>query len=195
MDDKVLSKGERVPEQFPTALYAGRLIPWKGVSLAIRAVALKQEWRLLICGDGPDTRRLQRLARELRVEDRVSFLGLIPRVEMLKLMSEQTDVFIFPSLHDEAPWVVAEAVTLGIPVVCLDLGGPPVLTESGGTAVPALGTGPGLAKRLAEELDLEKLTAIRASNEDNGRLRLSRRIEQLEVVLRQEGFLPDHAGH
>jgi glycosyltransferase involved in cell wall biosynthesis len=49
-------------------------------------------------------------------------------------MREEADVFLFPSLHDEGSWVVAEAVASGLPVVCLDRGGPPVL---GGRAVHA----------------------------------------------------------
>src|SRR5581483_1101593 len=34
---------------------------------------------------------------------------------------------IFPSLHDDSPWTVVEALAAGLPVVCLDIGGPPAL--------------------------------------------------------------------
>ena len=50
----------------PTALFAGELIPLKGVALAIRAIALAPEWRLLICGKGADERRLRAMADRLR---------------------------------------------------------------------------------------------------------------------------------
>jgi len=193
MEDEISSTGEHAEGLPPTALYAGRLIPWKGVSLAIRAVTQRAEWRLLICGVGPDQRRLQRLANELQVEHRVSFLGLLQRDDLFKLMKEQADVFLFPSLHDDAGWVVAEAVTIGIPVVCLNLGGPPMLIGQSGVALPAVGAGTRLAERIAEELDVEKLTAIRDSHPD-GRLRFTHRLEQLASLLREEGFLPDHAG-
>jgi glycosyltransferase involved in cell wall biosynthesis len=42
-------------------------------------------------------------------------------------MREEADVFVFPSLHDQAPLVVAEAATAGLPVVCLDRGGAQLL--------------------------------------------------------------------
>jgi glycosyltransferase involved in cell wall biosynthesis len=107
----------------PTALYAGELIPLKGIALAIRAIARTHDWRLLICGKGRDEPRLQAIARRLGVEGRVRFLGQVPRDEVLRLMAEDADVLLFPSLHDEGPMVVAEALTVGLPVVCLDRGG------------------------------------------------------------------------
>ena len=49
------------------------------------------------------------------------------------------DAFLFPSLHDSASFAVAEAVSLGVPVVCLDRGGPPEVARVpiAGVAVPA----------------------------------------------------------
>ena len=122
------------PQDRPTAMFAGRLLPLKGAWLAIRAMVELPEWHLLICGDGPDGSRLRALARECGVASRVTFVGWQPRAEVFRLMLEEADVFLFPSLHDEGSWVVAEAVACGLPVVCLDRGGPPVL---GGTPVHA----------------------------------------------------------
>jgi glycosyltransferase involved in cell wall biosynthesis len=118
----------------PRALFAGVLSPWKGASLAVRAVALLPHWRLLICGDGPDADRLESLVRRLGIADRVTFLGWQPRSELWRLMRDEADVFLFPSLHDEAGWVIVEARAAGLPVVCLDRGGPPVLGGHGVTA-------------------------------------------------------------
>ena len=44
-------------------------------------------------------------------------------------------MFLFPSLHDEAPWSVAEALSCGLPVACVDRGGPPVVAGAAGVAV------------------------------------------------------------
>lgn len=112
-----------------TALYAGRLLPLKGVSLAIDTIALLPDWQLVICGEGPDERRLRERAQR-RAPGRVTFLGWLPRVELLRLMREDAGVFLFPSLHDEGCWTAAEAGALGLPVVCLDLGGPPLLASA-----------------------------------------------------------------
>jgi glycosyltransferase involved in cell wall biosynthesis len=118
------------PHDGRVALYAGRLLPWKGIALAIRALSLLPEWRLLVCGTGPDERRLRDIASRAGVADRATFLGWLPRDELLQLMRE-SDVFLFPSLHDEGGWVIAEALACGLPVVCLDRGGPSVLTGWG----------------------------------------------------------------
>jgi len=110
----------------PTAFFAGRLLAWKGLALALRAVAVLPEWRFVICGTGPDEARLRRLARRLGVEPRVEFLGWRPREEVIRLL-EKADVFLYPSLHDEASFAVVEASSGGLPVLCLDRGGPPLL--------------------------------------------------------------------
>jgi glycosyltransferase involved in cell wall biosynthesis len=110
-----------------TALFAGRLVPWKGAALAVRAIALCPGWRLVICGEGPESERLGRLAQQLKIADRVELRGWRPREELLQILREETDVVLFPSLHDEGGWAVAEAVAAGVPVVCLGRGGPPVL--------------------------------------------------------------------
>src|SRR6185503_12733867 len=116
-----------------TALYAGRLIPLKGVPLALEAIAILPSWRLVILGDGPEEGRLRREAQRLRIADRVEFRGMQTRDEVMRVMREEADVLVFPSFHDEGSLAVVEAVATGLPVVCLDRGGPPTL---GGTAVP-----------------------------------------------------------
>jgi glycosyltransferase involved in cell wall biosynthesis len=115
----------------PVALFSGRLLPWKGVSLAIRAIARLPDWRLIICGEGPDEARLRGLCRELGVEERVDFRGWMPRAQLHDLMRRDVSVFVFPSLHDEGGWVVAEAAAQGLPVVCVRRGGPPLLRGTG----------------------------------------------------------------
>jgi glycosyltransferase involved in cell wall biosynthesis len=111
----------------PTLLFAGRLLPWKGVSLGLEALKLLPEWQLIICGSGPDETRLRRLAKRWGLLHRTEFRGWVRRSELARAMREEADVFLFPSLHDDAPLVVAEATAAGLPVVCLDRGGPPLL--------------------------------------------------------------------
>lgn len=134
-----------------TALFAGRLVSWKGAALALRAVAASAEWRLIVCGTGPDERRLRRLARRLELDGRVDFRGWESRAEVLRTMSEKADVLLFPSLHDDSPLVVTDALASGVPVICLDRGGPPVLAGNAGRA--AGGTDPvtELVRLLASE--------------------------------------------
>jgi glycosyltransferase involved in cell wall biosynthesis len=69
---------------------------------------------------------------ETGVDRRVEFRGWVSREEVQRTMREEAEVFLFPSYRDQAPLAVAEAVGVGLPVVCLDRGGAPLL---GGTAV------------------------------------------------------------
>jgi glycosyltransferase involved in cell wall biosynthesis len=152
--DQLPRAGERGPRASRNsgsqrvALYAGRLLPWKGVALALHALTLLPNWRLIICGGGPDEARLRRLTARLGLLTRVQFLGWLPRDHLLHLMWRESDVLLLPSLHDEGGWVVAEALSNGLPVVCLDRGGPPVL---GGIPVPIDGV-EGTIRQLAGAL-------------------------------------------
>jgi glycosyltransferase involved in cell wall biosynthesis len=126
-DGPAVSVSDDAPDERPLALFAGRLMPLKGVVLALEAMRLLPGWRFLICGSGPDEARLRRLATQLGLDDRIEFRGWVPRPEVLALM-RRADVLLFPSFHEEAGWAVAEALTTGLPVVCLDRGGPVALS-------------------------------------------------------------------
>ena len=144
----------RMPEAgaAPRAVYAGRLLAWKGLRLAVDALRRPEAaaWQLDVYGKGPERERLEALVRQWGVADRVRFHGHRPRDEVLAALSS-ADVFLFPSLHDAAGWSVAEAAALGCPVVCLDLGGPPALLGPGdGVVVPAEGN---VVAALAAALD------------------------------------------
>jgi glycosyltransferase involved in cell wall biosynthesis len=124
--------------QAPRLLFVGRLASWKGCGLAIRALArLRQRGlraRLTVLGDGPEEGKLEQLAASLGVADAVDFHGRVSRQETLRQYGEH-DVFLFPSLHDSGGIAVLEAMYLGLPVVCLDLGGPALAVGDAGIRV------------------------------------------------------------
>lgn len=117
-------------------LCIGRLLPWKGWALAIAALAhTSPSTSLQFFGVGQDLRRLRMLAKRYGVEERVTFNGLVPRGELLEGMANCTGI-VFPSFHDSAPWTVAEALSLGVPVIGLDVEGVHTLLRlSGGVSV------------------------------------------------------------
>jgi glycosyltransferase involved in cell wall biosynthesis len=163
------------------AVFAARLLPWKGAALAVRVIALLPEWTLVVVGSGPDAARLRRLARRLGVSHRVQFMGAVPRSRLLELMRGGADVLLFPSMHDDAAWVVAEAGASGLPVVGLDRGGTPVL----GAMVVRAGT-------VSETV--ERLTALVTSVMSKGHcavpnFELDARIAQLREMLLRRGIL------
>jgi glycosyltransferase involved in cell wall biosynthesis len=120
----------------------GRLLPWKGLHLAMEAfsrlLARCPESEYWLIGDGPERRRLEKLARRLGVADRVTFFGNLSRPETFQKIS-YCDVMLFPSLHDSGGWASVEAMAAGRPVVCLDLGGPSLqVTAATGYKIPAI---------------------------------------------------------
>lgn len=120
------------------AIFVARLLAWKGCHLAIAALAepAARGWTLDVFGSGREQSALVALAERLGVGDRVEFHGQRPRAEVLAALAS-ADALLFPSLHDSAGWAVGEASASGCPVVCLDVGGPPILAGPNGVAVPA----------------------------------------------------------
>lgn len=132
----------RQPGEPLRVLFAGRLLGWKGAHLAIRAVAqamaqgVPVEFTLL--GKGPFEPDLRKLAAEVGVQN-ICWLNQMPQQELFALYRSM-HCFLFPSLHDSSGNVVLEAQANGLPVICLDLGGPATLvTYETAIVVPTRG--------------------------------------------------------
>jgi glycosyltransferase involved in cell wall biosynthesis len=106
-------------------LFVGRLVPWKAPLLALRALRYTKRTDAILrfCGGGPEQPRLERAARGWHLGDRVRFEGWIPRPKLLPMLA-RAGALIHPAVHEEAGLCIAEALTLGTPVVTLDHGGP-----------------------------------------------------------------------
>jgi glycosyltransferase involved in cell wall biosynthesis len=116
------------PAAPPTAVYAGRLHRFKGVHLALRALALVPDWRLLLVGGGPELGRLRRLARQLGVEGRVQFHPPVDQQRLWRLIAG-ADAFVLPSLKEGGGFAALEAAALGLPVVAFRGGGPVAVAD------------------------------------------------------------------
>ncbi|TGO03172.1 hypothetical protein PN36_11370 [Candidatus Thiomargarita nelsonii] len=114
-------------------LYAGRFLHWKGMHLGFAAFKhlLKTEpkARLTLVGDGKDAKRWQRLVEHLGLQNKIDWIPTISQAKLFHLYA-QHDVFLFPSLRDSAGMAVLEAMAHGLPVICLDLGGPGMMVDS-----------------------------------------------------------------
>jgi glycosyltransferase involved in cell wall biosynthesis len=131
---------------------AGRLVYWKGFDLAICVVAelvrrgVSVEYEIL--NAGPMQAFLQSLAQKLQVSDKVKFLGHLRSHDDVLSKIGKAHVLMHPALHEAFGNVCLEALAIGKPVVCLDIGGPAAListacglaapTSSRGTAVRAM---------------------------------------------------------
>lgn len=111
----------------PLLLFAGRLDPFKGPDLLLRAAALMEnDAQIVMVGgklDGDkDLQQLQVLASELKISQRVHFLGARPQQE-LPLLYSAADVTVMPSYHESFGLVAVESLACGTPVVATRAGG------------------------------------------------------------------------
>ena len=118
-------------------VFAGRLIYWKGSELLIDALELLDGKGLgisvAIVGSGILSEKLRSRAKSF-MDIRVKFTGSISQSELFGFYRD-ADIFVFPSTHDSSGNVVLEAMSFGLPVVCLDLGGPPLLVGDAGIII------------------------------------------------------------
>ncbi len=131
IDERVI---QPTPEKPPSprghtlnVLYVGRFIYWKGMDLGLRAVAnlrtRQLPVRLTMIGQGPDRSRWQLLAAKLKLASCATWVPWMQQQDLLNAY-QTFDVLLFPSLHDSSGNVLLEAMASGLPVICLDLGGP-----------------------------------------------------------------------
>jgi glycosyltransferase involved in cell wall biosynthesis len=122
----------------------GRLLHWKGVHFAIRAIAevrrTMPDATLTVFGTGPEGSWLRELTKRVGAEDAVEFIGHVPRRGQILESLHTYNAHIFPSLHDSGGLVALEALSAGLPVICLGLGGPGVIVnETCGVVIPVVG--------------------------------------------------------
>ena len=100
-------------------IYSGRLIPLKAVDIAISAINKmknRDKVEFTIIGKGFLKKELEDLVRQLGLQERVKFVGELPREQVLNKLKE-ADIFLFPSLKEGGTWALMEAMAAGLPVV------------------------------------------------------------------------------
>lgn len=104
-------------------LFVGRLVPYKGAHLILRAM-LKTPANccLTLVGDGPERQALEALTDSLGLRERVQFKGWVSQKETHGFY-QKADVFCFPSLREFGGAVVLEAMAHGLPSIIVDNGG------------------------------------------------------------------------
>lgn len=113
--------------------YIGRLDPVKRIEDILYALTsdhLKLSVAHIV-GGGVDRQRLEHIAMELGVQDRVLFYGRLDD-EQAFAIAKACDVFVLPSAEEGLPTVLLEMILLGVPVVCTQIPGNLAITESVG---------------------------------------------------------------
>jgi phosphatidylinositol alpha-1,6-mannosyltransferase len=160
----------------PRILSVAHLYPRKGIATLLRAFAhvlrdAAQEAVLRIVGGGPERQRLEHLARELGIADRVSFLGHLPLRE-LTAEYRHAALFALPTAQEGFGIVFLEAMASSLAIVAGRAGAVPEVVEEGVTALLVKPDDDAmLAERLVELLgDPARRTAMGAA----GRARVLR---------------------
>jgi glycosyltransferase involved in cell wall biosynthesis len=122
-------------------LYVGRPVPYKGLELLLRAVALATgscdlQVRIVGMSQSPFEHFCRRLAEELGLASQVHFVASVGRRELLGFYQE-TDLFCFPTLCDTYGIALLEAMSCGCPIIASDTSGArEIVDESFGIKVP-----------------------------------------------------------
>jgi glycosyltransferase involved in cell wall biosynthesis len=174
-------------------LYVGRLSYLKGVHLGLAALARLRATHpgatLTIIGSGPEELWLQRVARRLGVSDAVEW---IPWMEHSAVMGAYADhdAFLFPSLHDSSG-AMLEALSSGLPVVCLATGGPAALADPScallvppGRPAETVEALAGALARLADDTALARALVEAAARRTRDEFAWHRQIARMEGLYR-----------
>jgi len=108
----------------PVLLAVGNLVELKGHHLIIEALSKLPNHTLLIIGEGPEQRPLERLAQQLGVSERVRFVGLVPQTELPRYYTA-ADALVLASSREGWANVLLESMACGTPVVATRVGGTP----------------------------------------------------------------------
>ncbi len=137
----------------------------------------------VMIGKGDLRPRLERLAKELGLEDNVVFTGFVPNP---REAMAAFDVFALSSLYEGLPTVVIEAMALGVPVVATWVGGTPEIVNHGhdGLVVPprdpsAMAAG---ILRLLRDHGLRKEMGRRAQESVRSKFDIRRRVREVEAI-------------
>lgn len=177
-------------------IYTGRLVALKNVASAIEATAktvrMGADLRLRIVGDGPLKSRLEKLARDEGIADRVTFVGHLPQRDVIAAL-QASAIYLFPSLKEGGVWSLMEAMALGLPAICVRTSGMAVIGDDASVAFVEPGSRAKMVDDLALQLyRLASSPELRESMGRQARLRVEShfRWESKGALLR--GLILDH---
>lgn len=159
-----------------TVVAIGRLDRYKGFDILINAfsqcVTDRPEWRLVILGEGPERKELERLLHERDLVGRVELPG---RVQDVFPILSKAALFVLSSRYEGFPNALIEAMACGLPVIATDCpSGPAEIITNGvdGVLVPIEDVH-AMAEAMGRLMDSNELRAHLASAAVNIRKRLS----------------------
>jgi glycosyltransferase involved in cell wall biosynthesis len=120
-----------------TFVFVGRLTHQKALPVLLEAIGAVEGARLELVGDGPDRSGLEAAVAARGLDDRVRFVGALPRDEVLGYLAGARAA-VLSSAWENLPHAAVEALAVGTPVVSTAVGGVPEVVRDGenGLLVP-----------------------------------------------------------
>ncbi len=148
--DTSLRKRLQLPQEQPLVLHVNRLSSEKRVEVLLRAIPhIQSNAHFVLAGTGPDDRRLGKLAVQLGIDHRVSFIGYVQDENLLALRREAV-LFVIPSEAELQSLSTMEAMACGLPVIAANACALPELVHHGENG---LLFSPGQIDELAHHVD------------------------------------------
>lgn len=126
------SEGRESTDSPLRVIFTGRLVAFKNVAAAIHAIARARDQganlHLVVVGNGPLRNALEVLADSLGIAAHVSFRGTVTQAQVVQQL-RNADVYLFPSLREGGVWSLMEAMSAGLPTVCVNTSGMAVITD------------------------------------------------------------------
>ena len=160
--EKLKIKNEKLKTDEKIIISTSRLVNKNGIDVLIGAVAelkkiiSKINFKVKILGAGPEEKKLKKLAKELKVDDIVQFLGHIEPKEVYEYLAE-ANIFVRPSRTEGLGSSFLEAMGAGLPVIGAPVGGIPDFLKDGET---------GLFCRVDDPQDLAEKIKLLTENDD-----------------------------
>jgi glycosyltransferase involved in cell wall biosynthesis len=160
-------------------LFVGRLFPRKGAQFLLSALAEidLQGWECVVAGDGPMMQELRNQAQDLGLP--VKFPGFVKGAALEELYSTSA-IFVMPSLAENFPVVLLEALSAGCSVITTNTTGMPEVVGDAGLLTPP---GDVLALRAAIQ---------RLMNDEDLRHRLGDAAHRQVAMFNWNGVLSQH---
>ncbi len=169
--------------------FVARMIPGKAPGDLLEAFAFAQRdmglpVKLVFVGSGPESCALQRRIDQLQLQERVLLAGELNGLQAMAAF----DVFVLPSISEAFPYVMLEALSMGLPIISTDVGGVTAMVREGTNGFVVRKSKPeeiatALRKLIADPELRRKMGA--ASSELSGQFSLAEMARQVEQVYRK----------
>lgn len=143
------------PQNKVRILFVGRLTRYKGVEFLVKAFAKihlnTPNAQLVLVGDGEERNYLEELTSQLRIQNKVRFLGHLEREGVIREFNTAS-LFCFPSITESIGIVLLEAMSFALPIITIGNGGPQYLCPDEGAIKLQLSNEETLIQNLAGSL-------------------------------------------